>query len=68
MRHPIKRIPAAVVLLAWATLAVIGAEREIPSAFGPHVNLTAKDFAESKTFTARDRIVGTSVGRRRASN
>ena len=47
------------MLLASATLAVIGAEHEIPSTFGPHVNLTAKDFAESKSFTAKDRIVGT---------
>lgn len=40
-------------------LTAFAAEREIPSAFGPHVNLTAKDFDGSKTFTAKDRIVGT---------
>jgi len=40
-------------------LAVQAAERQIPPAFGPHVNLSTKDFAESKGFTAKDRIVGT---------
>src|SRR5450759_3688566 len=34
-----------------AALAAFAAEREIPPAFGPHVNLTAKDFAGSKPFT-----------------
>ena len=38
---------------AWA------AEREIPPAFGPHVNLTPADFSASRSFTAKDRIVGT---------
>ena len=33
--------------------------REIPSAFGPHVNLQPADFAGSKTFRGTDRIVGT---------
>jgi hypothetical protein len=51
----------AVVLLAIA-LALPGyalAGPEIPPAFGPHVNLTAKDFAESMSFSSNDRIVGT---------
>jgi hypothetical protein len=48
----------AVLLLA-TVLAALAAEREIPPAFGPHVNLAAKDFAESKSFTAKDRLVGT---------
>jgi len=42
-----------------AAFVTIAAEREIPPAFGPHVNLTAKDFDGSKTFTVKDRIVGT---------
>ena len=33
--------------------------REIPRAYGPHVNLAEEDFAESRTFTATNRIVGT---------
>ncbi|MCC6124748.1 MAG: DUF5010 domain-containing protein [Pirellulales bacterium] len=35
------------------------AEREFPPAFGPYVKLTEKDFAESKSFSAQDRLVGT---------
>jgi hypothetical protein len=35
------------------------AEREIPPAFGPHVNLKPSDFAEAKSFRGTDRIVGT---------
>ena len=44
-----------------AVLATVAraAEREFPPAFGPHVNLTARDFARSKSFTGQDRIVGT---------
>lgn len=34
-------------------------EREIPPAFGPHVNLSEADFVRAKTFRASDRIVGT---------
>jgi hypothetical protein len=39
----------------WAASAL----REIPPAFGPHVNLTEKAFAEAKSFRASERIVGT---------
>lgn len=35
------------------------AEHEIPPAFGPYVRLTEEDFADSKSFTAKERIVGT---------
>lgn len=35
------------------------AEREIPPAFGPHIKLAEKDFAEAKSFSSKDRIVGT---------
>ena len=52
-----------IVLLA-ASLVVVptllsAEEREIPPAFGPHINLTAADFADSTSFTLNDRIVGT---------
>jgi hypothetical protein len=33
--------------------------REIPPAFGPYVNLTAADFAQARSFTSADRLVGT---------
>ncbi len=33
--------------------------RQIPAAFGPHVNPKPSDFAEAKTFRSNDRIVGT---------
>lgn len=39
--------------------AATGAERQIPPAFGPHINLKPEAFAGSKSFTAQDRIVGT---------
>jgi hypothetical protein len=35
------------------------AERDIPPAFGPHVNLSARDFSATRSFTAKDRLVGT---------
>jgi hypothetical protein len=46
-------------LLVTASLFAAPPPREIQPAFGPHVNLTTKDFAESKSFAAADRIVGT---------
>lgn len=49
----------ALILILVVTHVASTAERQIPPAFGPHVRLTAKDFAESKSFTAKDRIVGT---------
>jgi Domain of unknown function (DUF5010) len=36
-----------------------GTVRGIPPAFGRHVNLTAKDFAESTSFASTNKIVGT---------
>ncbi|MGZ8901750.1 MAG: DUF5010 domain-containing protein, partial [Limisphaerales bacterium] len=33
--------------------------REIPPAFGPHIQLRPSDFAAAKSFTASERIVGT---------
>src|SRR6186713_1301515 len=49
-------IAASTLLL---NLAIPAAEREMPAAFGHHVNLTAADFTASKSFTSKDRIVGT---------
>lgn len=57
--HLTKRTLFAFVILTVATTIAIAAEREIPPAFGPYLNLTEKDFAESKSFTTKDRIVGT---------
>jgi hypothetical protein len=59
---PRARIRFVVILFAplfAAAVALRAAEQEIPPAFGPYVNLTARDFAGSKSFTAQDRIVGT---------
>jgi hypothetical protein len=52
------------LLIPWLSLLCLGltspaAEHDIPPAFGPHVQLTTNDFAESRTFSADDRIVGT---------
>jgi hypothetical protein len=49
-----------IILFGLATgLHAPAAEKEIPAAFGPHVNLTEKDFTRSKSFSSKDRIVGT---------
>ncbi len=42
-----------------AAPAFAAAERAIPPAFGPHINLTPKDFAGARSFKSSDRIVGT---------
>ena len=57
--HFHRQILIVFLVAATATAHAQGAQREIPPAFGPYVNLSAKDFAESKTFTAKDRIIGT---------
>lgn len=46
-------------LTAIPAAAAQPSERPIPPAFGPHTNLAPADFAKSRNFTARDRIVGT---------
>lgn len=45
-------------LVACSTV-VAASPRELPPAYGPYVNLSAKDFAGSKSFGAHDHIVGT---------
>lgn len=47
------------VLFLFAMSWAAQAQREIPPAFGPHVNLKPADFVEAKSFRATDRIVGT---------
>jgi len=49
---------SALALTGFPTISV-AAPREIPPAYGPCVNLSAKDFAGSKSFGQKDRIVGT---------
>ncbi|MCX6902067.1 MAG: DUF5010 domain-containing protein [Verrucomicrobia bacterium] len=49
----------ALVLLVLGAGSSLRAQPAIPPAFGPHINLAEKDFAESKTFSSRDRLVGT---------
>jgi hypothetical protein len=46
-------------LLGLFAFTLSAAEREIPPAFGPHVNLSAKDFAGVTSFTRKDKLVGT---------
>jgi hypothetical protein len=48
-----------VAFLTSATLSLAQPQREIPGAFGPHVQLTETDFAQSKSFTREDRLVAT---------
>jgi hypothetical protein len=54
------RLVGLFALLASAVLPAIGAaEREIPPAFGPYINLKPGDFAGARSFKSSDRIVGT---------
>jgi len=53
-------LSATLALAAAAVSAGAAAgPREIPPAFGPHINLKPADFAEAKSFHGSDRIVGT---------
>lgn len=57
---PANLLRAGTVL--WCLLAMgwsAQAQREIPPAFGPYVNLKTADFAGAKSFRGSDRIVGT---------
>jgi hypothetical protein len=66
IRRPLLMCPWPRLLVA-TLLAIISvafsraapAAREIPPAFGPHVNLQPADFAEAKSFRSTNRIVGT---------
>jgi hypothetical protein len=42
-----------------AAMALAAPERPIPPAFGPHINLSSKNFAGARSFRSSDRIVGT---------
>ena len=48
-----------VAICATALTAVAQMPRAIPPAFGPHTNLTSRDFAGAPSFTKNDRVVGT---------
>ena len=54
-----RRLATLLALTVSAALALAAPERPIPPAFGPHINLTAKDFAGARSFKSSDRIVGT---------
>jgi hypothetical protein len=54
-----QHIFAAIFTVSAITQCAVAAEREIPPAFGAHMNLTDRDFTESKSFTLKDRVVGT---------
>ncbi|MGC8742377.1 MAG: DUF5010 domain-containing protein [Verrucomicrobiia bacterium] len=47
-------------LLTWIQqIAMASEQREIPPAFGKYINLSEKDFSKSRSFTSKDKIVGT---------
>jgi len=58
IRFPTSRA-CAVGLLVVGLQANAQNTREIPPPFGPHIHLTAQDFAESRSFGRSERIVGT---------
>lgn len=58
-RHLTARTRFVLAPLVLATGIGLAAERELPPAYGPHVNLTERDFADSRSFTTNNRIVGT---------
>ncbi len=55
--NPLRAVAALGFMFALSCAAQ--AQREIPPAFGPHVNLKPADFAGAKSFRNTDRIVGT---------
>lgn len=59
MNTTLRRFFLVPLALVAGVTAASAAGRDIPPAFGPHVNLTARDFADSRSFTTNDRIVGT---------
>jgi Domain of unknown function (DUF5010) len=54
-----QRLATLLAFSVSAALASAAPQREIPPAFGPHINLAAKDFAGARSFKPSDRIVGT---------
>lgn len=55
-----KSLATLALLLCLPIPSVLGqTARVLPPAFGPYVNLTEKDFTESKSFRRDERIVGT---------
>jgi hypothetical protein len=54
-----RRINGLLLILMAAALPAVAAEREIPPPFGPHIHLAPADFAGSKSFGSKERIVGT---------
>lgn len=58
-RHPSKRHGFATFMIWFAMSWAAQAQREIPPAFGPHVNLKPADFAGAKSYRSSDRIIGT---------
>lgn len=50
---------AGLVLLPLGWLGAAAAERDIPPAFGPYINLSPADFAQAASFKETDRMVGT---------
>jgi len=56
-------VPGFLALLGFLAVAApkpsYAAEREIPPAYGPYTNLTTKDFAQAKSFTSQEKLVGT---------
>ncbi len=47
------------LILLGVISGALGADREIPPAFGPHVSLAADDFSGATTFATTNKLVGT---------
>lgn len=58
-KHLSSLLGAAAAAFLLACSAAHAAEREIPPAFGPYIKLAEADFAGSRSFSAKDKIVAT---------
>lgn len=59
MKTRLSIVPTMALASTVLVPAASGAMNPIPPAFGPHINLTASDFAQGRSYTTEDRIVGT---------
>jgi hypothetical protein len=55
----IPHLPGLFLMVAAGSAISAPSQRELPPAFGPHINLRPPDFAGVKSFRGTDRIVGT---------
>ena len=58
-KSKIRLVQFAILLFLRFPFVTVAAQREIPPAFGPYINPTAKELEAARSFKSSDRIVGT---------